>query len=173
MFELKISSLRDALQLQPWATHTISLLDPDFLAISQVPEPSFEQQVLRHYFHDIGMEKFSSFFHNPKQKPATAQQIQEILEFTAPLESADKLLVHCHAGLSRSTAVACGILCQHGLTPTEAVKYVLSIRSQAFPNQHVIKLFDDVLELEGQLVATASPREIARLCYDDMQDVEW
>ncbi len=171
MFELKIASLRNALRIQPWATHTISLLDPDFLAISQIPEPSVEQQVLRCSFHDIGKEEFAAYFNDPKM--ANSQQIQEILDFTAQLKSTDKLLVHCHAGISRSTAVACGILCQHGLTPTEAVKYVLSIREQAFPNQHVIKLFDDILGLEAQLVAAANIHEIYKLSREIMPDVEW
>jgi predicted protein tyrosine phosphatase len=171
MFELKIASLRDALRIQPWATHTISLLDPDFLAISQIPEPNNEQQILRCSFHDIGREEFAAYYNQPKM--ASSQQIQDILEFTAPLESADKLLVHCHAGISRSTAVACGILCQHGLTPTEAVKYVLSIRSQAFPNQHVIKLFDELLKLDGNLVAVANPREISKLSREIMPEVKW
>ncbi len=62
-------------------------------------------------------------------------------------------LVHCQAGISRSTAVACGILCQHGFSPSEAVQYVRSIRPQAKPNQHVLKLFDEILGLEGKLIA--------------------
>ncbi len=83
------------------------------------------------------------------------------MEFTALLQSTDKLLVHCHSGISRSTAVASGILCQHGLTPHEAIKYVLSIRSQAVPNQHILSLFDKLLKLNGQLVI-ASIEEVAK-----------
>lgn len=143
MFELKITSLREALYLsQHWATHTVSLVDPDYTL--ETPKPG-ENALLRcYYFHDITRDMFDFTV-------ATPEHIQDILEFTAPLQSNDKLLVHCHAGISRSTAVACGILCQHGLFPDMAVKQMLSIRPQAFPNLHIISLFDDRLKLNGKL----------------------
>ena len=64
-------------------------------------------------------------------------------------------MVHCHAGISRSTAVAIGVLCQHGLNPSEATQQVLAIRPQAFPNQYILQLFDDIFALNGQLVTTS------------------
>jgi predicted protein tyrosine phosphatase len=151
MFELKISNKREARQLsQEWATHTISLLSPSLIKDDnrKLPVAGKDSVLRRYYFDDINPNHVS----NKSKKAATLEQIQDILGFTAPLTSTDKLLVHCAAGFSRSPAVACGVLCQHGLTPYEAVKYVLSIRPQAFPNQHVLRLFDDILGLEGQLV---------------------
>ena len=170
MFELKISNLRDAIKLSlKWATHTVSLLDPDIdTEFIKLPVASKEGELRRYYFHDMFPHSVSSsFFKNTK--PATLPQIQDILEFTAPLEPTDKLLVHCHAGISRSTAVACGVLCQHGLTPSEAVKYVLSIRKLAFPNKPVLTLFDEILGLEGKLVI-AGTEELTKLARDNMPD---
>jgi predicted protein tyrosine phosphatase len=163
MFELKISDLDEAIRLSlKWATHTVSLLDPDIESYDiKIPVASKDGQLRRYYFHDIvSIDELDDpivVLENPTL--ATFQQVQEILEFTAPLEPTDKLLVHCLAGVSRSTAVACGILCQHGLAPGEAVKYVFSIRPQAFPNEHVLTLFDEILGLEGKLV-TAGRNEI-------------
>ncbi|OQY56547.1 MAG: hypothetical protein DRR08_07535 [Candidatus Parabeggiatoa sp. nov. 2] len=160
MFELKISDLSDALWLsEDWATHTVSLLDPDIENYDiEIPVAGKDGQLRRYYFHDIlsidELDDLIVLLENPTL--ATSQQVQEILEFTAPLQSTDKLLVHCQAGVSRSTAVACGVLCQHGLTPDEAVNYVFSIREIAFPNEHVLTLFDDILGLEGKLVAAGS-----------------
>jgi len=158
MFKLKISDIFEAVKLsQEWATHTISLVDPgieDYDGI-ELPVASQARKLRRYYFHDIISTDNFLIFLTEEAIPilATAQQIQDILDFTAPLTSTDKLLVHCQAGISRSTAVACGILCQHGLSPSEAVQYVLSIRPQAKPNQHVLRLFDEILGLEGKLMA--------------------
>jgi len=166
MFELKISNIYEALQLsQQWATHTISLLDPDFSnEIMNLPVASEKGLVQRYYFSDICKGRDFTFS-SGKSKLASSKQILDILEFTTPLQSKDKLLIHCHAGISRSTAVACGVLCQHGLHPNESVKYILSIRPQALPNKHVLALFDDILKLDGSLI-TAGTEEVDKFYRD-------
>lgn len=146
MFELKISDLNKALFLsKTWATHTISLIDPDFFL--DVPQPGKNSTLRRYYFHDISKNYPTLEY----LKLATLEQIQDILEFTISLQCENKLLIHCHAGISRSTAVACGVLCQHALSPEEAIQHVLSIRPQAFPNEYIISLFDQALNLNGEL----------------------
>jgi len=145
-FELKISGLQEALVLaQEWATHTVSLVDPDYFL--KTPSASKNAWLRRYYFHDISINCSKLEF-----KLATLEQIQDILEFTAPLQEGNRLLVHCHAGISRSTAVACGILCQHGLSPREALKQVILLRPTAFPNRYIISLFDQLLDLKGELI---------------------
>jgi len=167
MFDLKISNFSNAKILAPqWATHTISLLDPDIDPDFMIlPKPGVDGQIRRYYFHDVTPNSARAQMINEyleDMKVATSNEMKDILEFTKPLISTDKLLVHCHAGISRSTAVACGVLCQHGLTPSEAVKYVLSVRPIAFPNQHILTLFDELLGLSGQLVI-AGTKELVEL----------
>ncbi|HDN26840.1 MAG TPA: hypothetical protein ENG03_07045 [Thioploca sp.] len=162
MFKLKISNLKEALQLsQNWATHTISLLDPDIEndILREIPVAGKGGKLQRYYFYDLyPKDKDLSLliFLRGESVMATSEQLQELLALTAPLKSTDKLLVHCHAGVSRSTAVACAVLCQHGLTPSQAVKYVVSIRPQAHPNKYVLTLFDDILGLKGELVVAGT-----------------
>lgn len=169
MFELKISNFSQAIWLsENWATHTISLLDPA-MQLFTLPVPSEQGLLRRYYFHDIcPRDSVSQFLDNPTL--ASVEQIQDILDFTVHLIKASKLLVHCHAGISRSTAVACGILCQHGLAPDEAVRHVLEIRPQAYPNAHIIALFDDILQLDGQL-NKASVEEVDRFYRDQHFDL--
>ena len=166
MFELKISSLYDAVDLsKKWATHTVSLLDPgsekDGYFI--IPVAAKNGKLQRYYFHDLTPDDNWRDWMTKPPEIATHEQIQKILDFTAPLVQTDKLLVHCHAGISRSTAVACGVLCQHGLTPENAAKLVLSVRKQAYPNKHVLQIFDEILGLGNKLVKASS--EVFSYCY--------
>lgn len=60
-----------------------------------------------------------------------------------------KILVHCYAGISRSTSVAWGILVWLGMTPQDALDQLTSIRPQAWPKPYFIKHFDFVMNLKG------------------------
>jgi predicted protein tyrosine phosphatase len=164
MFQLKISGLKEAEQLsEQWATHTISLLDPGIEEVLQlidfnlkIPVAMPGKQLRRYYFHDaVDENDFLMFPTEYSTTPilATSAQMKDILAFTTTLNDQNKLLIHCQAGISRSTAVACGVLCQHGLTPLEAVQYVFKIRPQAGPNPYILNLFDDILGFDGQLVS--------------------
>ena len=156
MFKLKISNLEEAVQLaQQWATHTVSILDANVDYSSHAIELPLEHEgnmLRRYFFHDIFLEEYIPPGLGQTPVFVTEHHIQDILEFTAQLQADNHLLIHCHAGISRSTAVACGVLCQHGLNPKEAVNTVFTLRSQALPNPRIIVLFDKLLSLEGELI---------------------
>jgi predicted protein tyrosine phosphatase len=152
LFELCISGLSNAAKIsQQWATHTISILNTDLVptipAVEErlIPKPREGLSLYRCYFDDVTPKT------NLGLSLATLADIQAILAFSTDLTPHDKLLIHCSAGISRSTAVATGILCQHGLSPTEAFKKVVSIRQVALPNPYIIALMDEALELNGKL----------------------
>jgi len=110
MFKLKICNLYDAVDLsKTWATHTVSLLEPGIENTNFFIIPVADEKLRRYYFHDITPEDTWNHYFRTEFQLATSQQIQEILAFTASLVPTDNLLVHCHAGISRSTAVACGV----------------------------------------------------------------
>jgi len=156
LFVLQISDLDNAAKIsKKWATHTVSVLDSDLtrniLAIDTVfyerliPKPRAGLLLHRSYFDDVTPEDSLGLV------IATLEDMQAILRFTENLTADAKLLVHCSAGISRSTAVATGILCQHGFTPMEALKEVYSIRQGAYPNSHIITLMDEALNLNNTL----------------------
>jgi predicted protein tyrosine phosphatase len=84
-----------------------------------------------------------------------------ILEHTAAcgLGPRSRLLVHCHAGISRSTAVALGVEASLGRTPEEAWRKVYRARPAAWPNHLVDGYFDDLLDLKGGLLAVSAAVE--------------
>jgi predicted protein tyrosine phosphatase len=65
------------------------------------------------------------------------------------------LLIHCHAGISRSTAATTMILAQ--ALPRESedaiVERLLRIRPQAWPNVLMIAVADELLGRSGRLIA--------------------
>ena len=132
------------------ASHVVSILDPDH----PVPEAfgAFgEHEKLELRFDDI-IEDTAG-----KHAPDLAD-IQQILAFgrrlmTAP-KSARHLLVHCHAGISRSTAAMALILAQAlpGQPADAAIGLVHGLREKAWPNLRMIEIGDALLQRNGTLI---------------------
>jgi predicted protein tyrosine phosphatase len=132
-------------------SHVLSILDPDW----PVPEAfgAFgEHAKLELRFHDV-IEPF------PGIEPPRVEHVARLLEFGRDLIAEPRpgahLLVHCHAGVSRSTASMALILAQAlPRVPGEAVlAEVLRIRPQAWPNLRILEIGDALLSRGGALVA--------------------
>ena len=68
------------------------------------------------------------------------------------IRSGEPLLVHCQFGLSRSPAVAIGCLLKAGRTIDQAYQEVLAVRPTIDPNELIIRLIDEHLNLQGKLI---------------------
>lgn len=135
------------------ASHVLSILDPDF----PVPEAfgAFgEHEKVELRFHDIIDE-------TPGLLAPQLADVERILSLGAGLRAEPRpsahLLVHCHAGVSRSTAAMALILAQAlPETPADAVlAQVHAIREKAWPNLRLIEIGDAMLRRNGTLVAAA------------------
>lgn len=137
-------------------THVLSILDPG------LPEPADfgaygEHQRLELRFHDIIEE-------TPGQIAPSVRDVARILAFGRDLidepGGVGRLLVHCHAGVSRSTAALAMIMAQAApLRPAEeAVAAVAAVRMKAWPNLRMIEIADDLLERGGKLTAAVRRR---------------
>ncbi len=132
------------------ASHVLSILDPDH----PVPEAfgAFgEHEKLELRFHDIIEEL-------PERIAPDSGHIERILALGRSLlvepSPTAHLLVHCHAGVSRSTASMVLILA-HALPeqPADAVlAMVHGIREKAWPNLRMIEIGDAMLGRNGTLV---------------------
>ena len=97
-------------------------------------------------FHDI---------EDPHQPaPPRRRHVRDGLVF-ARRHAGRRLLIHCHAGVSRSTALAYAVLIdQHGAVGDEArmLERLLALRPQACPNRLVIRYADQLLGCAGRMI---------------------
>jgi predicted protein tyrosine phosphatase len=129
------------------ATHVLSLLDHGkrpFL------HPKTPLQNWRLWLFEDVIDP--SYDRAPKK-----EQVAEILEWAATLPSNAVLLVHCEAGISRSTAMALAILVQHhGLDQIDrCVDLLFGVRPESAPNPLIAKYADDILKCGGRLEKAA------------------
>ncbi|HZT20523.1 MAG TPA: protein-tyrosine-phosphatase [Dongiaceae bacterium] len=126
----------------------LSIMDP--LAVDPDAFARFQphrRRVLR--FDDILVE-------TPGMEAPQPHHVEALLAFGAELERSDvaHLLIHCHAGVSRSTAAAALLMAQHNPGREEdAFLALLDLRPHAWPNTRMVEIADRLLERRGALSA--------------------
>jgi predicted protein tyrosine phosphatase len=132
-------------------THVLSILDPGW------PEPEplsiFElHRRLRLRFHDIIESQ-------PGWVAPERWDVELLLAFTRDLgASGTHLLIHCHAGVSRSTAAAALVLAQRcpDQPADKVLEEVVRLRPRAWPNLRILELGDGILGRGGEIVEAAT-----------------
>jgi predicted protein tyrosine phosphatase len=138
-------------------THVLSILDPGFPEPDSIRNFALDRR-LKLNFHDVieaapgwiaperwDVELLLAFGRNIGQPPLYGG-------FDVP---DTHLLVHCHAGLSRSTASAILLLAQRdpARSAHDIVGQITRLRPQAWPNLRMIEMGDTLLGREGEIVA--------------------
>ena len=134
-------------------THVLSILDPE------TPEPDGFRDYRRHArttlrFHDI-IEPAGGMLMPQPHHVESVLAFGETLSAEGTVASDAHLLVHCHMGVSRSTAAMTTLLCQlHPEADEDAVfSHLHSIRPQIWPNSRMIGFADASLGKGGRLTA--------------------
>jgi predicted protein tyrosine phosphatase len=132
-------------------THVISIWDPEWVDRGGVEHQlkkrlAGETRLHIAYFHDCSVEE-------PGRRLPVEDDLRQILAFAADLKPEAHVLIHCWAGISRSTAVAYAILCQFTGPGRESdcIEAILAARPQAFPNSLIVDLADRILERRGAM----------------------
>ena len=145
-----ISSLRDVHDAHSQAdpAHIVSLLSPgsDF--------PDFDgfgdDRHMRVEVHDI--------LEDMENRSAPAENhVETLLSFLKEWRPDDPLLVHCWAGMSRSTATAMIAACLHNPQADEALigAALAAASPTAFPNTRIVAIADEMLERNGRMAKAA------------------
>jgi predicted protein tyrosine phosphatase len=132
-------------------SHVLSILDPD------QPEPEAfgaygEHARLELKFHDIIEE-------TPGFQAPQPDDVRKILDFGRDIlrdpENVRHLLVHCHMGISRSTASMALLLAQAQpkLPASDILAQVVHIREKAWPNLRILAFGEEQLGRQGEFTA--------------------
>jgi predicted protein tyrosine phosphatase len=124
----------------------ISVLDPGI----PFPElgPSYDDRHLRLAFHDVHSP-------GPGVVAPSARHIAELLDFLETWDAVECLLVHCRAGIGRSTATAFVAACHRDPRASER-RIAIELRRVAplaRPNEAVVKLADAMMQRNGRMWA--------------------
>lgn len=146
-------------------THVLSILDPDW------PEPApfgsydpHHRTTLR--FHDV-IEPGPGLILPRREHVESIVAFGEEMKRSAAEHRDPHLLVHCHMGISRSTAAMATLLAQARPQEDEDRVFasIAEIRPQAWPNSRIIAFADDLLGRRGRLTAALArlyARQLAR-----------
>jgi predicted protein tyrosine phosphatase len=80
--------------------------------------------------------------------------VEQIFEFARGWDAGTPMVVHCWAGISRSTATAFAIACERNPRADE-MEIALAMRrasSAALPNRRIVALADEILGRRGRMV---------------------
>jgi predicted protein tyrosine phosphatase len=127
------------------AQHVVTLLG----AADQVPLPSNIKRgnYLRLYVHDIVDP-------TPGQVHPEIEHVERLVEFVQGWKQETPLVIHCWAGISRSTAAAFTTVC--ALNPTrdehDIAQAIRTASVTAQPNARIVRFADQVLGRNGRMI---------------------
>ena len=143
---------------QSAVTHVLGLLGPE----SAHPELGLsERNHLRLIFHDITGPMDGML-------PPMRLHVERITDFVENWDRTGKLLIHCWAGISRSTASAFTAMCllNPRLDEHELARELRSHSPVATPNRRMIELADQILCRNGRMVAAVEAIGVGENAYE-------
>jgi predicted protein tyrosine phosphatase len=126
--------------------HVVSLLAPD--TPHDTPRGVSAERHLKLYFHDIVQDMEG-------HRPPRPEDAMKLIQFLRTWNCDGPIMIHCWAGISRSTAAAFVTLCmfRKQVDETELARELRAASPSATPNRLVVSLADDVLGREGRMVS--------------------
>ena len=132
-------------------THVLSILDPGWPEPESLNGFSINRR-LRLRFHDVIESQ-------PGWIAPERWDVELLLAFSRDLamSEATHLLVHCHAGVSRSTAAATLVMAQArpDRPADDVLREIVRLRPRAWPNLRILELGDEILGRQGEIIEAA------------------
>lgn len=126
-------------------SHLISLLDPDHVV--RTPASLAGERHLRVGVHDIC--DITDGLVRPE-----AEHLEQVIAFGRTWRGDAPIVIHCWAGISRSTAAAFTLACERNPDVPEALiaRRLRDASTTATPNRRMVALADDMLGRGGRMV---------------------
>ncbi|MBI3678355.1 MAG: hypothetical protein HY243_17225 [Proteobacteria bacterium] len=127
-------------------SHLVTLLSPEHMI--ETPEGIAPDRHLKLAMNDVADEWAG-------ESPPHDSHIDALLDFGRGWDAQSPMLVHCWAGVSRSTAAAYILLCDRAGKGAE-IEIARAIRERAphaSPNPLMVRLADDILGRGGRMVS--------------------
>ncbi len=153
-----LSAIEEAIrEVRP--SHLVSLLDPETMI--ETPQGIARERHLRLGVNDIS-EEIDTLV------PPGAVHVAELIRFVQNWDQSSPMLVHCWAGISRSTAAAFITLCalNEDHPEDELARLVRARGSHAHPNKLMVRHADTLLERGGRMVAAVEALGPGRSCWE-------
>jgi predicted protein tyrosine phosphatase len=123
----------------------ISILDP----ATPFPElgASYAGRHLRLSFHDVHEAA-------PGLVPVTEEHVTELLSFLAAWSDDESILIHCHAGIGRSTATGFVARCHRNPAASELAlaRDLRRVAPLSRPNEAVVRMADRLMRRRGRMI---------------------
>jgi predicted protein tyrosine phosphatase len=127
------------------ASHAISLLSPETAFPNFITLPA--ERHLKLSLHDIAE-------HLPGMDAPRMTDAERLIEFIQDWDTVQPMLIHCWAGISRSTASAYAAMCMLRKESEEHLAWELRTASpSATPNPLLIEHVDALLGRNGRMIA--------------------
>jgi predicted protein tyrosine phosphatase len=141
-------------------SHLITLLDP--ADDMPTPEGVSGHRHLRLGMHDVTTA--SPDYHTPPDD----LHVRELIAFAKGWDRSQPMLIHCWAGISRSTASAFTIACMLNTSGREEdIARLLRARApHAQPNRRLVALADDILGRDGRMVDALDAMGPAKVVFE-------
>ena len=126
-------------------SHCISIRDPHEIHTPFI-ENSFSD-VLELKFYDIESLELKPEYFKDKRIPLL-EDVKDIFEYFSNSVKEDSFTgftIHCWRGVSRSTAVALGLIYLITNDESEAAEYLIAIRKEALPLPRILRFWDQIL----------------------------
>jgi predicted protein tyrosine phosphatase len=126
------------------ASHLLTLLHDDIVV---TPSAILPDRHLRLIMHDIAMPM-------PDYTAPNGEHIERLLGFAQDWGGHGPMVVHCWAGISRSTAAAFISLCTINPEAPEALiaQRLREASPTAYPNRLMVRLADEMLARRGRMI---------------------
>lgn len=148
---VRVASLPRALsQSQDWADRVVSLVDPN----TELPNFHTFNLVVPMHDTEVVSDPWS-----PK-----LEDVRQVFDFSLKYLN---ILVHCQGGISRSTAMAIGLLIRDGVSVVDAVTQIHDQSPNMAPNYLILAHVDTLLNLGGTLVPAV--KQVMATFPQDMQ----